>query len=268
MFPNAALNSGQLGRLTDRTPGRCVSPAIALPKAWICLALLGLAGAAGCTNSYVASLDNAQGVQLFQQGRLQEALRQFQQATCEDPLNADGYYNVAAAYHRLGQLEHRGADYDEAEEYYNQCLDHDPNHRECYRGLAVLLAEERRIDAAYRLIENWGHRQPGLADPKIELARLDEEGGNRRAAQERLIDALTVEPNNPRALAALGRIREFEGEPAQALANYQRSLWHDRSQSGVAMRISALQGTPAYGNSWTAPDGSLQTASGPANPWR
>ena len=95
-----------------------------------------------------------------------------------------------------------------------------------------------------------------------------EERGNRRAAEERLIDALTVEPNNPRALAALGRIRELQGEPAQALANYQRSLWHDHGQPGVASRIAALQGTPAYENAWTAPDGSLQTAAGPWNPWR
>ena len=110
-----------------------------------------LAVGSGCSSYYVASVDNAQGVQLFQQARFQEALRQFQDATYEDPYNADGYYNVAATYHRLGQLEHRRADLDEAEEYYNQCLDRDPNHRECYRGLAVLLAEQGRTDAAFRL---------------------------------------------------------------------------------------------------------------------
>ena len=123
----------------------------------------------GCSSYYVASVDNAQGVQLFQQARFQEALRQFQEATYEDPYNADAYYNMAACYHRLGQLEHRRADLDEAEEFYNQCLDRDPNHRECYRGLAVLLADEGRIDAAFRLIHNWADHQPGLAEPKIEL---------------------------------------------------------------------------------------------------
>ncbi len=231
------------------------------------LALAGLATAGGC-NAFVSTAQNAQGIELFQQARYQEALVQFQATVQDDPGNADGYYNLAATYHQLGRLGNRRDELDQAETAYNQCLDRDPNNRDCYRGLAVLLAQEGRLSDSVRLLEGWADRQPGLADPKIELARLNQELGNRAAAKEQLVEALKVDPNNPRALAALGKIREDMGDTSQALANYQRSLWHDPSQPAVAARISALQASPTPGGGWAVPDGPAQMANGPANPLR
>jgi tetratricopeptide (TPR) repeat protein len=204
--------------------------------------LLGLTGCGG----FSAQARNAEGVRLFQQARYQEATKQFQEATYADPNNADAYYNLAATYHRIGKTEHRQADLDQAETYYNLCLDRQADHTDCYRGLAVLLAEQGRNDEAFRLVEGWVQRQPGSADAKIELARLNDEFGNRQAAREHLIEALAAQPDNPRALTALGKIREESGENVQALANYQRSLWHDNRQPQVAARVTALQtGTTA-----------------------
>ena len=114
---------------------------------------------------------------------------------------------------------------DQAESYYNQCLDRNPNHTECYRGLAVLLAEQGRKK---RPRFGWSRvgcsAQPSLADAKIELARLNDEFGNRQAAKEQLIEALALQPEQSPRLTALGKIREEAGDKAQALANYQRSL--------------------------------------------
>lgn len=199
-----------------------------------------LCGVAGC-GGFTAQGRNSEGVRLFQQARFQDALREFQEATYADPNNADAFYNIAATYHRTGQVEHRQSDLAQAESYYNLCLDRNGNHTECYRGLAVLLAEQGRTEEAFRLIEGWVQRQPASADAKIELARLNDEFGNRQAAKEHLIEALTVQPDNPRALTALGKIREDAGDTARALANYQRSLWYDNRQSQVATRLAALQ---------------------------
>jgi len=121
--------------------------------------------AAGC-GSFAARGMNAEGVRLFQQAQYREALQQFQQAVYEDPTNADGYYNLAATYHRIGKLENRRTDLDQAENLYNQCLDRAPGHRDCYRGLAVLLVEQNRSEEAFRLVEGWVNRQPGLAEAK------------------------------------------------------------------------------------------------------
>jgi tetratricopeptide (TPR) repeat protein len=208
-------------------------------KKWLCLTGLFL-GLAGC-GSISAQGRNSEGVALFQQARYPEAMKEFQEATYDDPTNADSYYNLAATYHRTGRLEHRQADLDQAETYYNLCLDRNGNHTECYRGLAVLLAEQGRRDEAFRLLEGWAQREPQLADAKIELARINDEFGNRQAAKGYLIEALASQPDNPRALTALGKIREDSGDKTQAVANYQRSLWYDNRQPQVASRLNTIQ---------------------------
>jgi tetratricopeptide (TPR) repeat protein len=200
--------------------------------------LLALAGCGG----FVSQQKNSQGVTLFQQGRYPEALREFQEATYNDPKDADGYYNIAATYHRLGRQQHSDADLNQAEKFYNDCLDRNPNHVECHRGLAVLLAERGRKDAALRLVQGWVDREPGLAEAKVELARLHDEFGNRQAAKDTLIEALEAQPDNSRALTALAKIRDDAGDKTQALANYERSLAHDNRQPQVASRVNVLRG--------------------------
>ncbi len=189
----------------------------------------------------LAQGENVQGVRLYQQGNFQAALQSFQRALQNDPNNADAYYNLAATYHRMATLHGQQSDYDQAESFYNQCLDHAPDHQPCYRGLAVLLVEQQRAEEAFRLLEGWADRSPARPEPKIELARLFEEFGDKKAAKAHLIEAVAIDPQNARALAALGRIREELGEYDQALADYQRSLQHDRFQPEVAQRLAALQ---------------------------
>jgi len=198
----------------------------------------------GC-GSFSSQGLNAEGVRLFEQTRIEDAMQQFQRAIDRDPSNADGYYNLASSYHRLAAANHRASDLAQAERYYYLCLDRDPEHRECYRGLAVLLVEQGRSEEAFRLLQGWADRRPNSADPKIELARLCEECGDRQRAKQQLSDALQADATNPRALAALGRIREQEGDQVQALSNYQQSLYANRFQPEVASRVAALQSSPS-----------------------
>ena len=88
---------------------------------------------------------------------------------------------------------------------------------------------------------NWITRSPQLAAPRIELARLLEESNRSQEATTRLVEALSIDPNNSRALTALGRLRERDGNMAQALANYSRSLSINRFQPEIEARVAALQ---------------------------
>jgi tetratricopeptide (TPR) repeat protein len=198
-------------------------------------------GFAGCTSQAL----NSEGVRLYQLGNYQQAAEQFQRAIAANPNQGTSYYNLAASLHKTGKLAGRPDDLAQAERLYNQCLEYDPNHAECYRGLAVLLTETNRPDAAYRLLEGWAARSPQLADPRIELARLLEENSNPEQASSRLVEALAIDPHNSRALTALGRLRENAGDRAQALANYQRSLAINRFQPEIATRVAALQAAGA-----------------------
>lgn len=215
-------------------------PAAFVRTALACSAALAGISLAGCHP--ISQAQNAQGVQLYQQGFYQGAIDRFHRAMSTDPNAPDSYYNLAATYHRLGTLNQRPADLQQAESLYNQCLDRDPNHVDCYRGLAVLLAEQGRTSDAGRLLDGWAKRSPTLAEPHVELARLAEEIGNRDQAKQHLQNAVAVDPYNARALAALGRIHEQNGNPEQALANYERSLWQNQRQPEVAARVAALRG--------------------------
>jgi len=205
------------------------------------LALVGVFLAfAGC-EKFVADNHNTDGLQYYQQARYQEAIQEFNEATYADPKDADGYYNLAFTYYELGKKDRNPAYFKLAEENYHKCLDRDANYTDCYRGLAVMLAQQGRKEEAFKLVQGWADRQPMLADPKVELARLYEEFGDRRTAENCLVEAIEAQPDNARALTALGKIREDAGDKAQALANYKRSLESNNDQPQVASRVSALQ---------------------------
>jgi tetratricopeptide (TPR) repeat protein len=203
------------------------------------LAALAVVTLSGC--GMMAHGQNAEGVTLYQQGFYHRALESFQEAVVSDPENGDAYYNIAATYHQLSKVDTEHGYSDQAESYYNLALDHAPDHVDCHRALAVLLVEQGSSDKAYRLLERWADRSPSLAAPHIELARLYEEFDDAGAARQQLLAAIEVEPTNPRALTALGQLNEKEGNTAQALANYERSLWHDSLQPDVRARVAALQ---------------------------
>ena len=201
-----------------------------------------LAIGAGCSNVTSTAL-NSEGVRLYQQGNYQLASDRFQQAIAHDPNSPNARYNLAASLHKAGILYNRPADLQQAELLYNQCLERDPQHTDCYRGLAVLLTETGRQTDAFQLLNNWAAASPQLADPKIELARLLEETGQVADAKSKLVEALNAEPHNARALTALGRLRDQAGDYSQALTNYQRSLTINYNQPEVAARVATLQAT-------------------------
>ncbi len=205
-----------------------------LVAAPIAIALLAMTGC-----HLAASGQNATGVRLFEQGQYSAALQQFQQVINTDPANADGYYNLARSQHELGKQRRDLQELTQAEALYNQCLDHDPNHLECHRALAVLLGETGRRDRAFALLKNWAARNPNSAEPRIELARLFQENNDPSSEKKHLEDAVEIDPTSARAWLALARHREQRGDLRQALQNYQQSLAHNNLQPLVAAQVSA-----------------------------
>lgn len=233
-------SGGHPQTLHDRLGGLCAD-AILVGRPWlvwlVCLAACGCGG--------ITTNDNAAGVQLYQQGNYLGAVNHFQQALAKQPGNADCFYNLGATYHQQAKLFERPADLQTAEQYYHLCLARNPNHEACQRGLAVLLVEENRRDEAMAQLQQWAQRQPGNPNPQIEMARMCQEHGDLREAENHLIDSLAIDPNNPRTLVALGQIREAEGQASQALSNYSRALAIDPRQPTVAARAATLSAAQA-----------------------
>jgi tetratricopeptide (TPR) repeat protein len=205
---------------------------------WLAAGLMLVAGS-GC--SWISQSQNVTGVDLYQQGNYGAAIEQFQLAIQSDPGDADSYYNIGATYHRLGNLRHNAAYSQQAEQFYHLALDMNPDHADCNRGMAVLLVEQNRPTEAFALLQHWTEHNPASPEPRIELARLYEEFGNRDVARAHLEEALALQPYNTRALSALGKLKEDSGDRAQALAIYQRSLQYNQFQPEVQSRVATLQ---------------------------
>ncbi len=203
---------------------------------------------------------NAEGVRFFQQGNHTAAIRRFEQALANDPGSADGYYNLAATYHQLAKSGGDESYWAQAEDYYNQCLDRNPNHKNCYRGLAVMLSEQGRQDAALRLLQGWRQRNPVAPEPRVELARLFDETGDKTQAESMLLEAIAIDTTNPRARAALGKLREEQQDFQQAINNYQIALRRDANQPQLQARLAAL--TTTLGSTPITPSGDTRMATG------
>lgn len=213
-------------------------------RCWLAIALLILL-TSGCQLG--SRNRNGQGVALYQQGRYAEALQYFEQAKQTDAANPDTYYNLASTYHKLGVAAKDSKMLDNAEAMYNQCLDLSPNHVECHRGLAVLLVDMGKADKGFALLKNWAIANPTLSEPRIELARMHQEFNQSKAAEQYLDEALAMDPNNYRAWAYKGNLRESSGELMQAIQNYQQSLAINATQPDLYQRIGALNVRLAQG---------------------
>ena len=104
-----------------------------------------------------------------------------------------------------------------------------------------MLVDTDRSRSAFTLLKGWAQHNVQAADARIELARLYEEFGDKESASRYLTDALNIDARNPRAWTALARLREEQGQLAQALSNYAQAYQLNQYQPGVANRIASLQ---------------------------
>lgn len=190
----------------------------------------------GCnlTNGYVM---NESGQAYFQRGNYTMARHEFQRAVADDPFNPDYVHNLATAMKKQGDLAG-------AERAYRHALNLDPSHQPSYHSLAMLLNEQGRQADAYELLNRWSETEPYLAEAHIEKAWIQRELGDLAGAERSLLQALQVHPNHHVATAQLGQIYQDGGQPARALAMYQRSLHAKWNQPQVQSRVAALTGSP------------------------
>ena len=229
-----------------------------------CVALIVglLSGATGCN----VGSQNAQvsGRQAFDVGNYSQAINQFQQAVNRNPRDADALYNLAASYVQVGKQQKNSQFLSNAEQLYRQSIANNPQHVAAHRGLSALLIETGREQYAFDLLKEWQTRSPQSAEPLIELARLYQEYGDNRHATDMLADAIKVDNNNIRALKAMGRVRELQGQSSLALDNYYRVLQLDGQQTDVAARVNDLRSRLAQNPN----DASTPSRYGATQPWQ
>ena len=210
---------------------------------WKLLFLLGLAGCASEASERLRNY-NQDGLYLFQRGEYAQARESFMAALAVKPDDAGVLFNLGECYDHLG-------DSAKAEQCYNACLLHDPNHADCRHALAGLLVRLDRRDQATRMVKDWLAREPQRAAAYAEDGWLWLQAGDLPRAQARLQQALELDPHEPRALIELARLYENMQRPDRAAALYERVLEQNPGQFEVANRLKQLK---ARGASPPLPD--------------
>lgn len=227
----------------QRPSQNTISARLAISVTTACLCLVGYTG---CTST---AGNNASAIRNYQSGNYQQAIQSFQSSLASNPNDANTYYNLAATYYAMGKQRGDQSLLSQAEGLYHQCLDLSPDHTDCHRGLAALLVDTNRSESAFTLLRRWSERSPQIANPRVELARLYEEFGDRTSARRHLTDAIQIDQRHPRAWTALANLREHEGQLAQALSDYQQAYSLNGGQPEIANRIASLQQRIATGGS-------------------
>ena len=188
----------------------------------------------GCLSSQGYMVNRA-GQTFYDRGNYAQAAMEFQRAVAVDPYNADYVSNLASALKKQGNLP-------AAEQTWRQALNINPSHQPSYHGLAQMMIENSRQQEASQLLTSWAQAQPYSAEPYLEMAWLNRESGNAAGTQQSLQQALSINPNHPKALASMGQYYQDVGQMAAATTMYQRSLQNNWYQPEVQSRLATLRG--------------------------
>ena len=160
------------------------------------------------------------GAELLKQGRLEEAIAEFQRAVELDPAYAAAHLNLAYAYERSGRVE-------EAIAGYRKALALDPNNLYGLNNLGVLYDRKGLYDEAIATLE----KALGI-DPANSAVRKNLENAKRnqaivREGEGRIAEAqkaVTARPRDPKAAYALARVYASLDRKEPALEWLARAL--------------------------------------------
>jgi superkiller protein 3 len=162
--------------------------------------LLGSALAQAASNEAIKR--NNFGADLAKQGRLDEAITEFQSAILADPRYAAAHLNLAYAYDRSKRA-------DEAIAAYRKALDLDPKVPAAYNNLGVLYTNQGRYDEAIQTLEQGLKLEPtnSTLQKNLETAKANQKGVQDREA--RIADAkkqVDARPKDPQAAHQMARV--------------------------------------------------------------
>jgi len=181
--------------------------------------------ALGCTASNQVAHDNL-GVTFVQQGRVDEAIVQYQSAVQIDPGYAEAHNNLATALARKGQ-------WNEAISHFKSALQIDPSYTDAQSNLRTALARKSQLDEAIAQCQGALQINPYDAKEHLNLALALLGMGRTNAAAAHFQKALELGPDKPQILRTV----------AWALATCQQaSLRNGGKAVQLAQRANELAG--------------------------
>jgi len=192
---------------------------------------------------------NARGIELADRGWLDEAVKEFKKAIDLDPESAHAHDNLATVYAEKRRFLDALSEYvtaleldpdaptahynlanflathglDMAVEEYRASLALDPEHPDTHLNLGLTYAEQGKVQEAERALRTAIELAPADAYPRHELAALQMDGGDYRAAIGQLKEVVRLEPESFEAHLDLGICYAQKGFYAESERAYARA---------------------------------------------
>ena len=163
---------------------------------------------------------NNLGASLLQQGKVDEAVAEFQKAVALDPKYTAAHLNLGYAYDRQGRPE-------EAMSQYQKVIALEPGNLFAHNNLGVLYDKKGLYDEAIREFERVLQIDTSNATALENLENAKRSKGTVQEREERFARArkeVEARPDDPRAAYNLGRLHASFGEKEQALKWLAKAL--------------------------------------------
>ena len=146
-------------------------------------------------------------------------------------------------YNLVAWLREEEGQFAEAETLLRTALDRSPIDPTLQLGLGVVLRKQGELKAAVNCFEQAIRTDPDWAAPWFERGQTFEKGGVLADAGKDYEKAISLEPDNAPALAALASLHARQGRPdlARALAEHARKIEPGNLLAGNALAISAIE---------------------------
>jgi Flp pilus assembly protein TadD len=192
---------------------------------------------------------NARGIELADRGWLEEAIKEFRKAIDLDPESAHAHDNLATVYAERKRYREALSEYltaleldpdaptahynlanflatnglDMAIEEYRASLSLDPEHPDTHLNLGLTLAEQGNVQEAERALRTAIELAPRDPYPRHELAALQMDAGDYRAAITQLKEVVRLEPEGFEAWLDLGICYAQKGFYAESERAYAKA---------------------------------------------
>jgi tetratricopeptide (TPR) repeat protein len=157
---------------------------------------------------------NGLGVALLDQGKINEALIQFQQALAINPLSHEAHLHYGIALARSGRT-------DESLGQFQETLRLKPNDGEAHLRLGNLLAKQGRLEAATRELQTAVRLDPDYNEAHNNLGTLLMASGRTDEAIWQFQEALRIKPDYADAHYNLGNTLLKVGRIDETICEYQ-----------------------------------------------
>ena len=157
------------------------------------------------------------GKTLSDEGRIPEAIAQYEAALRLKPDYAEAHNNLGSALAQQGKLT-------EAAEQWEEAVRIRPEIAEAHYNLGFVAARAGRTEDAITQWDEVVQLKPNDADVQFNLGILLEQAGRRDEAIEHYKQALLINPDYAEAYYNLGVAMEHSGNVPQAIGDYEHAL--------------------------------------------